>query len=212
MKPKKQPNPYEIYSLAAMRKRLRKPSKFDIYPNLNKRMIAATLDSLVLMLFTPLFNRIAPINRIGMDIIKLNAGTSTTPVTSITSQLIKNQAFITSWIENCLLQGAFFLLYSGIFWYFWSATPGKMLMQMKIVQARTHTRITLANIIMRLCGYIISISCLMIGILWIGTNKRHRAWHDYLAYTEVITVPFTWGKKPSLAPTQDTITHETIAD
>jgi uncharacterized RDD family membrane protein YckC len=199
---KKKPNPYDIYSLSSMRKRRRKSSEFDLYPDFNKRMIAATLDSVVLMFLTPVFDWLAPIDRSGLSTIAMAARDQENPppVSSLTMQLLQDHAFVRSWLENFSLQCLAFLIYSAICWYFWSATPGKMIMGMKIVQAKTHKPINIVNIALRLAGYVISMTCLMAGILWIGTNKRHRGWHDYLAYTEVINTPYPWNKKKHQHP------------
>lgn len=222
MKPKR--NPFDIYTLPYLRKK--KKSEYDIYPNFNKRMIAVTLDSILLMLLTPVFDWIAPINRNSLRDIAIPANDSPSHVSSIIQQVLSNEAFVQSWSHNFALQIITYLLYSGICWYLWSATPGKMIMQMKIVQAKTHQRITMVNILLRLCGYIISSSFLLLGIFWIGMNKRHRGWHDYLGDTEVISVPFTWpkawpkvwpkvwyGKNPANPPQPEESTpHETTAD
>jgi uncharacterized RDD family membrane protein YckC len=119
-----------------------------------------------------------------------------------------------------MLQLVTFLAYSGVFWYFYGATPGKMLMRMKIVDARTEKPLNMLQIILRLCGYIVSGLCLMLGFLWIGTNRKRRAWHDFLADTVVINQP--WPEKitlHSLNPfhrpivvTKEPAPHETPAD
>lgn len=205
-------NAFDIYSLSAWRKK-RKKSEFDIYPSFNHRMIAGTLDSFVLILFTPLFDWLAPIDRSSLGNIAPPTD-HPAPLSYMFVHLFGNSSFLQSWLHNFMLQLGFFCVYSGICWHFWSATPGKIVMRMKIVSAKTHERISLLQILLRLCGYIISGSFFTLGFLWIGLNKRKRGWHDYLADTEVIRHPWNLKRKPQPEPIPATPkdAHETAID
>lgn len=207
---KKKLSAADFYSLSGLRKKLKKPSEYDIYPSFNRRMTAATLDSVLLMLLTPIYNYLAPIDRSALYTIS-EGNTDSPKFHSIISQLMENRPFVESWLSNFTLQFVFFLIYSGICWHFWSATPGKYVTGMRIVRARSHAPITPIQIFLRLCGYIPSIGCALLGILWIGLNKRHRGWHDYIAGTEVILVPYSLPWRKTATPTP-MATHETPAD
>lgn len=203
---------FDIYSLSTWRRK-RRGSEYDIYPSFNRRMIAATLDSLVLMVLTPVFNRLAPIDYSGMGHIAAPEGQN--PAGFIALQMLSNRSFVASWMQNFTLQLMTFLLYSAICWYLWAATPGKMVMRMKVVDAGTNGPITPLQILLRLCGYVVSGMCAMLGFFWIGASRRRRGWHDYLAGTAVITAPWriTRTPAPPAAPEpQDVKPDETAAD
>lgn len=194
------PNPYDKYLLSTWRKS-RKTRTPNNTPNFNRRMIAATLDSIVLMLLTPVFDWLSPLNRSTLGDVTPPDNIST-PISYMVVRIFGNKEFMASWVDNFLLQMAAYMIYSAFFWHFFSATPGKMIMKMKLVQTGTTKPITPLQILLRLCGYVMSGTCLMLGFLWIGVNKRHRAWHDYLADTEVIDTPWnlTFWKKPAAPP------------
>lgn len=73
-----------------------------------------------------------------------------------------------------------------VFWIYKSATPGKMLVGAKIVDANTGGPITSGQAIGRYLGYYVSIFTLCIGFLWIAFDARKQGFHDKLAGTVVI--------------------------
>ncbi len=72
------------------------------------------------------------------------------------------------------------------FWMTYSATPGKMLLDCDIVDARSGAPITFRQALLRYIGYYISAFALGLGFLWIAWDKRKQGWHDKLAGTVVI--------------------------
>ncbi|PKM22208.1 MAG: RDD family protein [Gammaproteobacteria bacterium HGW-Gammaproteobacteria-14] len=75
---------------------------------------------------------------------------------------------------------------SVLFWIYKSATPGKMLMGIRIVDAETGGRCSTGQLIGRYLGYYPSMLFLMFGFLWVAFDKRKQGWHDKLAGTLVI--------------------------
>ena len=73
-----------------------------------------------------------------------------------------------------------------LFWIYRSATPGKMILKLRIVDARTGGKPSKGQMIGRYFGYYVSILPLMLGIIWVGIDKRKQGWHDKLAGTVVI--------------------------
>ncbi len=73
-----------------------------------------------------------------------------------------------------------------LFWVYRAATPGKMFFDLKIVDAETGGKITVGQTIGRYLGYYVSIFPLMLGIIWVGLDKRKQGWHDKIARTVVI--------------------------
>jgi uncharacterized RDD family membrane protein YckC len=77
------------------------------------------------------------------------------------------------------------VLYIGC-WMKWQATPGKMAMKVRIVDARTGLPPTLGQCVGRYLGYYLSSIPLLLGFLWIAFDARKQGWHDKLAGTVVV--------------------------
>jgi uncharacterized RDD family membrane protein YckC len=73
-----------------------------------------------------------------------------------------------------------------LFWMYRQATPGKMAISARIVDAATGGRPTTRQLIVRYLGYYVSILPLMAGILWVAIDARKQGWHDKLAGTVVV--------------------------
>jgi uncharacterized RDD family membrane protein YckC len=72
------------------------------------------------------------------------------------------------------------------FWIYKSATPGKMVISAKIVDAKTGEKPTVGQLVGRYLGYFVSALPLGLGFLWIAFDSRKQGWHDKLAGTVVI--------------------------
>ncbi|WP_422136281.1 RDD family protein [Endozoicomonas sp. ALD040] len=73
-----------------------------------------------------------------------------------------------------------------LFWHYKSATPGKMLITMKVVDEKTGLAPSLSQSIIRYLAYFISILPLFLGFFWIVVDKKRQGWHDKIAGTVVI--------------------------
>ncbi len=71
------------------------------------------------------------------------------------------------------------------FWVFKSATPGKMLTKLSIVDAKTGKKPTLIQFLLRYAGYFLS-SIFLLGFIWVAFDKRKQGFHDKIAGTVVI--------------------------
>jgi uncharacterized RDD family membrane protein YckC len=74
------------------------------------------------------------------------------------------------------------------FWVYRSATPGKMLLKLKIVDADSGGKPTTGHLIGRYLGYYVSTLPLLLGLIWVAFDKRKQGWHDKLASTAVVKV------------------------
>lgn len=72
------------------------------------------------------------------------------------------------------------------FWLYRSATPGKMLLNLKIVDAKTGAGLTPGQSIIRYLGYFVSTLFFCMGFIWAGFDPRKQAWHDKMAGTYVV--------------------------
>lgn len=73
-----------------------------------------------------------------------------------------------------------------LFWIYKSATPGKMLISVKIVDAKTGNKPTPLQCIIRYLGYYVSMFALGLGFIWIAWDDKKQGWHDKMAGTVVI--------------------------
>jgi uncharacterized RDD family membrane protein YckC len=73
-----------------------------------------------------------------------------------------------------------------VFWIYRSATPGKMIFHLKIVDARTGGKPDTGHLIGRYLGYYVSTIPLLLGLIWVAFDKRKQGWHDKLARTLVV--------------------------
>jgi uncharacterized RDD family membrane protein YckC len=72
-----------------------------------------------------------------------------------------------------------------LFWRFRGATPGKMLISAKIVDARTYGPPSARQLVGRYFAYFVSM-VFMLGFIWVAFDKRKQGWHDKLAGTVVV--------------------------
>lgn len=73
-----------------------------------------------------------------------------------------------------------------VFWVYKSATPGKMVTRLKIVDAKTGGKPSTGQFVGRYLSYYAAILPLFLGIFWVAFDKRKQGWHDKLAGTVVI--------------------------
>lgn len=73
-----------------------------------------------------------------------------------------------------------------IFWVTRQATPGKMAISAKVVDARTGETMTTGQSIGRYFAYFVAMIPFMLGIIWVGFDARKQGWHDKLASTVVV--------------------------
>lgn len=73
-----------------------------------------------------------------------------------------------------------------LFWIYKSATPGKMVLKLRILDAKTGGKASTGQLIGRYLGYYVSTIPLFLGIIWVAFDKRKQGWHDKLAGTVVV--------------------------
>ncbi len=73
-----------------------------------------------------------------------------------------------------------------LFWKFRGATPGKMLVSARVVDAKTLGPLSNGQAIGRYFAYFVSMLPLMLGFIWVAIDKRKQGFHDKLAGTLVI--------------------------
>ena len=77
-------------------------------------------------------------------------------------------------------------LYNAYFIYTWGQTPGKMLLNIQVVDAHGDKPNLIRVVLREFLGKVVSRSTLLIGYLWIIWDPRKRGWHDYIGGTYVV--------------------------
>jgi uncharacterized RDD family membrane protein YckC len=86
--------------------------------------------------------------------------------------------FLVSWVFPSLA--------TILFWIYKGATPGKMAVHARIVDARTGAHASTGQYIGRYFAYFVSLLPLGLGYLWVAWDDRKQGWHDKLAGTVVV--------------------------
>ncbi|RLB71833.1 MAG: RDD family protein [Deltaproteobacteria bacterium] len=73
-----------------------------------------------------------------------------------------------------------------LFWIYRAATPGKMAIKARILDANTGNAASTGQLIGRYLAYFVSILPFFLGIFWVAFDKRKQGWHDKLAGTVVV--------------------------
>ena len=73
-----------------------------------------------------------------------------------------------------------------LFWLHKQATPGKMAVSARVVDARTGNTLTVGQSIGRYLAYFVAIVPFFLGIIWVAFDPRKQGWHDKLAGTVVV--------------------------
>ena len=113
------------------------------------------------------------------------------------------------WVSERFIQGPADVLISYVlpaiaviaFWIARGATPGKMLLSIQVVDARSGAKPTAGQSIGRYFGYYVSTIPLGLGLLWVAIDPKKQGWHDKLAGTVVIrrkqaTQPVSFTRQP----------------
>ncbi len=140
------------------------------YAGFGRRLTAQVLDLIIIALFT--FGLLAAI--FGLDYFHIQA----TPEALYEHP---NSYFIELFINNIL--PTIFVIFM---WVKFMATPGKMLLDCYVVDARTGGNITVLQAILRYIGYFISALPLFLGFFWMFWDKRNQCFHDKIAKTVVV--------------------------
>jgi uncharacterized RDD family membrane protein YckC len=81
------------------------------------------------------------------------------------------------------------LIVGGIivaFWRYCGATPGKLAVGIKVVDAETGNVPSTGRLVVRLLCYLLSALPLYLGFFWVAVDRRKQGWHDKIAGTVVI--------------------------
>ena len=86
--------------------------------------------------------------------------------------------FLLSWVAPAVAVVAF--------WLYKQATPGKMAVSARVVDAKTGNTMTVGQSIGRYLAYFVSTIPLGLGLIWVAFDPKKQGWHDKLAGTVVV--------------------------
>lgn len=72
------------------------------------------------------------------------------------------------------------------FWRYCGATPGKIALGVRIVDAASGAPPSTARLVVRFLAYFVSALPLVLGFLWVAVDRRKQGWHDKIAGTVVV--------------------------
>lgn len=72
------------------------------------------------------------------------------------------------------------------FWTRKQATPGKMALSLRVVDADSGAALSVGQSIGRYLAYFVSVIPLGLGLIWVGFDRRKQGWHDKLARSVVV--------------------------
>jgi uncharacterized RDD family membrane protein YckC len=98
------------------------------------------------------------------------------------------------WLDGRFIKGPVDFLLSWVFpavavilfWVAKQATPGKMAISARIVDAETGGKPNTGQLIIRYLGYYVAMLPVFLGIIWVAFDRRKQGWHDKLAGTVVV--------------------------
>lgn len=151
-----------------------------VYAGFWIRVWASVVDSvLVVCILMPLLNFLP--GALTEHVAQLRIGATQLSYTTMQITLAWPTQFLLFWVMPALA--------IILFWVFRSATPGKMLISARIVDAKTGTHPQTGQLIGRYFGYFVSTLPLCLGLVWVGIDRRKQGWHDKLAATVVVRTP-----------------------
>jgi len=90
-------------------------------------------------------------------------------------------------LADFILSFVFPMIAVIVYWLYRQATPGKIAISARIVDAKTGGKPSLQQYITRYVGYVLAVLPLGLGIFWVAWDKKKQGWHDKLAGTVVIS-------------------------
>jgi uncharacterized RDD family membrane protein YckC len=96
------------------------------------------------------------------------------------------QTIIVGGFNNILISYVLPAIAIIIFWIYKQASPGKMAISAKIIDATSGKPPSVGQCILRYIGYFVSALPFCMGFLWIAFSPKKQGWHDIMANTVVI--------------------------
>lgn len=155
-----------------------------------RRYISVLLDLIIIVLFLHFYgqalNYLFINSESGKILNQVAAKYSMQVPLSIEEEMVKSK-YVKLIILNQISQFIMLFCYISYMWLKFAATPGKLLLGLRVLDANTLEKITLKQATKRFFAFILSVVPLFLGFIWAHFNKRCQTWHDKIAGTVVVT-------------------------
>ncbi len=143
------------------------------YAHFGHRFAAMMIDNLVLgLILSPIFTMIFGVKDYTDEQIK---------------QILQTDGVLGLFNFNeILLQQLVVLVITVFFWLKFAGTPGKRLLKIRVVDAKTGKHLTMLQSVVRYFGYLVASFPLGLGFIWVLLDEKNQGWHDKLAGSVVI--------------------------
>jgi len=141
-----------------------------------RRLIAYAIDYLII--------NIVFIFLLGIISVAFFAGVSSSRSLALVPELFRRDIASLSFLSIISFYTALYILYFSYFHGIGGRTPGKMLLNIKVVSI-DGTPVTFGIAFLRSVGYLFS-SIFCLGFIWAAFDRRKQGWHDKIAGTTVI--------------------------
>ncbi|MDM8335653.1 RDD family protein [Wolbachia pipientis] len=181
---------FSIFSSINIIQKVKKDKNGICYVTGLRRYISVLFDLIIIVLFLQFCNQI--LNQLfmhsedGRILSRITAKYQMQVPLSIEEKTTQSR-LIRLLILNQIAQFIMLFSYVVYMWMKFSATPGKLLLGLRIVDAQTFEKMTLRQATKRFFSFILSVAPLFLGFLWSNFNKRCQTWHDKIAGTVVVT-------------------------
>jgi uncharacterized RDD family membrane protein YckC len=206
------PNHFDLLRIAGLKPKV-KTEEEKRYPTFNTRMMAATIDMMLISItLTPLVD-LAYLQYRGEPPLQLPELIQTLSAYEKSSEAMREfarQVQETGFAEYWKAQMSWHMYVIGVYlilcWHYWSASPGKLLFRLVIVDKKTFKPIHDSQSILRAFGYLLSLMPFGLGFFWMAFDKKKRGFHDLFAGTVVMK------KKAVKKLLAEAATSTTVAD
>lgn len=104
--------------------------------------------------------------------------------------------------KELMIQQAIVLAITVFFWVKFAGTPGKRLLGLRVIDAKTGKHLTPIQAALRYVGYFLSAMPMCLGFFWVLWDEKNQGWHDKIAGTLVIE------NKPKRKYAQQDVNHQ----
>ncbi|MFB2539242.1 MULTISPECIES: RDD family protein [unclassified Acinetobacter] len=140
------------------------------FAGFGRRLLATIIDAIILAIVTAILSSI--LQMMGV----LSPLENVENIEALQAAVLKQQLF----------SNIFGLIVTVILWMKWAGTPGKRLLKLKVLDAKTGNKISFGQAILRYFAYILSTLPLFLGFFWIIWDKQKQSFHDKIAKTVVV--------------------------
>ncbi|WP_353274283.1 RDD family protein [Wolbachia endosymbiont (group A) of Ennomos erosarius] len=181
---------FSIFSSINVIQKVKKDENGICYVTGLRRYISVLLDLIIIALFlqfcSQAFNQLFTNSEDSKILSQIDAKSPMQAPLSIEEKTTQSRLG-KLWILNQIVQFIMLFCYVAYMWVRFAATPGKLLLGLRVVDAQTFEKMTLKQATKRFFSFILSVAPLFLGFLWSNFNKRCQTWHDKIAGTVVVT-------------------------